>query len=196
MKAVALKQVCQIVNGGTPKSGVGEYWHGDVAWLTPAEMGKLKSPYIGQTARTISLKGLANSSAKQVPAGSVILSTRAPIGHLAINDVPMAFNQGCRGLIPTDRLDTKYLYYFLWFNRAALDALGTGTTFKELSSSNLANFELPLPPLEEQRRIVAVLDEAFAGIANATAIAQRKLSALAELKQSFLQKALAGELTK
>lgn len=176
MKAVALKQVCRIVNGGTPKSGVDALWHGDVAWLTPAEMGKLKSPYIGQTVRTISPAGLTNSSAKQVPAASVILSTRAPIGHLAINTVPMAFNQGCRGLIPNESLDTKYLYYFLWFSRDALDELGTGTTFKELSSSNLANFAIPLPPLEAQRRIVAVLDEALAGIATATANAQKNLT--------------------
>lgn len=176
MTAVALKDVCQITNGGTPKSGVENLWHGGVAWLTPAEMGKRLTPYIAQTARTISQDGLANSSAKLVPPFSVILSTRAPIGHLAINETPMAFNQGCRGLTPNEKLDTKYLYYFLLFSREALDNLGTGTTFKELSSTNLANFQIPLPPLEEQQRIVAVLDKAFAGIATATANAQKNLT--------------------
>ena len=99
MRFVALKDVCRITNGGTPKSGVGSLWHGGVAWLTPAELGKRLTPYVRQTARTISEEGLANSSAKLVPPGSVILSTRAPIGHLAINEAPMAFNQGCRGLM-------------------------------------------------------------------------------------------------
>ena len=191
MNVVALQDVCRITNGGTPKSGVEELWHGGVAWLTPAEMGKRLTPYIRQTARTISREGLANSSAKLVPPGSVILSTRAPIGHLAINEAPMAFNQGCRGLTPGDMLDTSYLYYFLYFSRDALDGLGTGTTFKELSSSNLANFQIPLPPLDEQRRIVAVLDKAFAGIATATANAHKNLINARALFESYLESSFA-----
>jgi type I restriction enzyme, S subunit len=193
VKVVALKDVCRITNGGTPKSGVESLWHGGVAWLTPAEMGKRLTPYIEKTARTISQAGLANSSAKLVPPSSVILSTRAPIGHLAINETPMAFNQGCRGLTPGDKLETKYLYYFLYFSRDALDGLGTGTTFKELSSSSLANFRIPLPPLDEQRRIVAVLDKAFTGIAAATANAQKNLTNVRALFESYLETSLQGE---
>ena len=185
MKLVALKDVCRITNGGTPKSGIADFWHGDVAWLTPAEMGKRKTPEISETARTISQAGLAGSSAKLVPANSVILSTRAPIGHLAINQAPMAFNQGCRGLTPGDYLDTKFLYYFLYFSREALDGLGTGTTFKELSSSSLANFRIPLPLLDEQQRIVAVLDKAFAAIATGTANAQKNQSNARTLFESY-----------
>lgn len=189
MKAVALKDVCRITNGGTPKSGVENLWHGGVAWLTPAEMGKRLTPYIAQTARTISQDGLANSSAKLVPPCSVILSTRAPIGHLAINETPMAFNQGCRGLTPSEKLDTKYLYYFLYFSREALDDLGTGTTFKELSSNSLANFQIPLPSFDEQQRIVAVLDNAFAGIATAAANARINLSNVRDLFRAQLSSA-------
>jgi type I restriction enzyme, S subunit len=189
---VPLSQVCRIVNGGTPKSGVADYWGGDVAWLTPAEMGKLDAPEIESTVRTITDAGLKNSSAKQVPAGSVILSTRAPIGHLAIPLEPMAFNQGCRGLVPSDKLDTKYLYYFLWFSREALNDLGTGTTFKELSSGSLGAYKIPLPPLEEQRRIVAVLDEAFAAIATATANAEKNLTNAQRLFEAELKAVLEG----
>ena len=185
MRAVPLSEVCKIVNGGTPKSGVADYWEGDVAWLTPAEMGKLNSPFIGMTARTITQAGLKSSSARQVPVGAVIMSTRAPIGHLAIPEIPMAFNQGCRGLVPNDSLDTKFLYYFLWFSREALNELGTGATFKELASSALGNFAIPLPSLEEQRRIVAVLDEAFAAIATATANAKKNLANARELSVMF-----------
>lgn len=195
MNVVTLKDVCRITNGGTPKSGVESLWHGGVAWLTPAEMGKRLTPYIEKTARTISQEGLANSSAKLVPTGSVILSTRAPIGHLAINETPMAFNQGCRGLTPGEKLDVKYLYYFLYFSRDALDGLGTGTTFKELSSSNLASFKIPLPSLEEQRRIVAVLDKAFAGIATANANTQKNLTNARALFESYLDEKLAKPST-
>lgn len=193
MKAVPLAEVCRIVNGGTPKSGIADYWEGDVAWLTPAEMGKLKSPYIGQTTRTITQAGLKNSSARQVPIGAVIMSTRAPIGHLAVPEVPMAFNQGCRGLVPNERLDTKYLYYFLFYSREALNGLGTGATFKELASSALGKFHIPLPPLEEQRRIVAVLDEAIAAIATATANAQKNLANARELFRRTIDKHFTNE---
>jgi type I restriction enzyme S subunit len=178
---VPLSQVCRIVNGGTPKSGVAEYWGGGVAWLTPAEMGKLDAPEIEETVRTITAAGLRNSSAKQVPVGSVIMSTRAPIGHLAVPLAPMAFNQGCRGLVPDERLDTKYLYYFLWFSREALIDLGTGTTFKELSTGALGSYRIPLPPLEEQRRLIVLLDEAFGAIATATANAEKNLVNAREL---------------
>lgn len=186
MKTARLSDVCKLVNGGTPKSGVAEYWGGDVAWLTPAEMGKRTTPYLAQTARTISRIGLANCSARQVPVGAVIMSTRAPIGHLAIPETPMAFNQGCRGLIPDETLDTKYLYYFLWFSRDALNELGTGATFKELSSSALGNYRIPLPSLEEQRRIVAVLDAAFAAIATTTTNAENNLANALALPRAHL----------
>lgn len=189
MNLVPLSEVCKIVNGGTPKSGVAEYWGGDVAWLTPAEMGKLDTPEIAETARNITVAGLKGSSAKQVPVGSVIMSTRAPIGHLAIPLMPMAFNQGCRGLVPSNRLDTKYLYYFLWFSREALNDLGTGTTFKELSTGALGGYKIPLPPLEGQRRIVAMLDEAFAAIATATANARKNLANARELFSSVVASA-------
>ncbi|HUE80232.1 MAG TPA: restriction endonuclease subunit S [Sphingomicrobium sp.] len=191
MNLVPLSQVCRIVNGGTPKSGVADYWGGNVAWVTPAEMGKLNGPEIKVTARTITTAGLKNSSAKEVPVGAVIMSTRAPIGHLAIPLAPMAFNQGCRGLVPNDTLDTKYLYYFLWFSREALDDLGTGTTFKELSSGSLGAYKVPLLPLAEQRRIVAVLDEAFVDIATVTANVEKNLVNARELFESTSEKIFA-----
>lgn len=100
-------------------------------------MGKLKNKNISSTSRTISQIGLSKSSAKVVPPKSVILSTRAPIGHLAINEVPMAFNQGCRGLTPTENLDVRYLFYFLKGSVRLLNDLGTGATFKELSPDSL-----------------------------------------------------------
>lgn len=144
-------------------------------------MGKMTDRFIGETPRKITEDGLGNCSARLVPTNSVIMSTRAPIGHLAINKVPMAFNQGCRGMVPGSRLDPTYLYHFLSANTDALNALGTGATFKELSSSALKAFPIPLPPLEEQQRIVSVLDEAFEGLARARAHAEANLQNAREL---------------
>jgi len=194
VKTPRLSEVCKLVNGGTPKSGVAEYWGGEVAWLTPAEMGKRSTPYIAETARTISRAGLANCSASQVAVGAVIMSTRAPIGHLVIPKAPMAFNQGCRALIPNELLDTKYLYYFLWFSRDSFNELGTGTTFKELSSGALGNYRIPLPSIEEQRRIVAALDGVFAAIATATASAEKNLTNVEALLEASIASAFSQHL--
>ena len=191
----ALGEVAEIVNGGTPKSEVAEYWDGDIDWLTPKDMGKLNGHLVGQTPRRISLAGLAKCSARQVPENSVIMSTRAPIGHLAMNTVPMAFNQGCRGMVPTSQLDAKFLFYVLGANVQALDDLGTGTTFKELSAGVLKAFPIPLPPLAEQKQIVAVLDAAFAGLSRARAHVLANLENLSHLRQSTLSRAFAGQLS-
>ena len=180
-----LGEVCDVVSGGTPRSNVLSYWDGEVQWLTPKDMGKLKTRNVSDTLRTITIEGLNNSSAKLIPAKSVILSTRAPIGHLAINNNEMAFNQGCRGLIPSGRIDSLFLYYFLLFSKPLLESLGTGTTFKELSASNLKSVKIPLPPLEEQKRIVAVLDEAFAGLETARTNAEANLKNAEELLKSY-----------
>ncbi len=179
--------VCEVVNGGTPKTGVQEYWNGHLPWITPAEMGKRKSPYVEDTERNITDKGLDNSSARMLPANSVILSSRAPIGHLVINTVPMATNQGCKGLIPRAALYHIFLYYYLVSIVDVLESLGTGATFKELSGGKLKEVPIPLPPLSEQRRIVGILDEAFAGIATAKANAEKNLQNARALFESHLQ---------
>ena len=183
---VALGEVATITNGGTPKSKIEAYWGGSVPWITPKDMGQLENPFVSTTSRTITMEGLNNSSAKLVSEKSVILSTRAPIGHLAINEVPMAFNQGCRGITPGDRLDYSYLFYVLDGSREELNARGSGTTFKELSATNLKSLPIPLPPLEEQKRIVAVLDAAFAKLDRARANVEANLADAEELYASCL----------
>jgi len=181
-----LDEVCKVVNGGTPKTKVEEYWGGEHFWVTPAEMGKRETLFISETTRTLTEIGIQNTSAQLVPPLSVILSTRAPIGHLVVNTEPMAFNQGCRGLVPNDGLDYKFLYYFLLGNVDLLNNLGTGATFKELSATKLKCVNIPLPPLPEQKRIVAILDEAFAGISLAVANAEKNLANARELFESYL----------
>lgn len=179
--------VCDIVNGGTPKSGVSQYWGGENRWITPAEMGKRRSPYVDATERMITDSGLRNSSARMLPSHSVILSSRAPIGHLVINTEPMATNQGCKGLIPNSQIKYKFLYYFLSSIVDLLNALGTGATFKELSGGKLKEVKIAFPSLPEQHRIVAILDEAFENIASAKATAEQNLKNARELFDSRLQ---------
>ena len=185
-KIYQLSEVTEIVSGGTPKSEVLEYWDGDVLWITPKDMGQAKTIFVSNTSRTISRLGLQKSSAKLIPKNSVILSTRAPIGHLIINVQEMATNQGCRGLIPKNNLDTKFLFYFLKSNIKLLNDLGTGTTFKELSRNALEKIKIPVPPIEEQKRIVEILDKAFEGIAQAEANTRRNLINARELFDSYL----------
>jgi type I restriction enzyme S subunit len=171
-EASTIGEACQIVNGGTPKTDVASYWGGEHVWITPAEMGDPPSPYVSETRRTLTDAGLANSSARLLPTNSVILSSRAPIGHLVINTIPMATNQGCKGLVPESNLNTKFLYYYLRSIVGLLNDLGTGATFKELSGGKLAQVPIRIPPLAEQKRIVAILDQAFeaadAALVNAT----------------------------
>jgi len=189
-KSLPLGDVSTIVNGGTPKTRVSEYWGGDLLWITPAEMGGLSTPYLSNSRRKITDEGLRHSSASLVPPHSVILSTRAPIGHVIINTEAMSFNQGCRGLVPCENLNYKYLYYFLYGNSELLNDLGNGTTFKELAASKLKQVKIPLPPLNEQKRIVAILDEAFAGIEKAVANAEKNLANARELFESRLNSLL------
>ncbi|HOA14673.1 MAG TPA: restriction endonuclease subunit S [Myxococcota bacterium] len=181
-----IADVCTIVNGGTPKTGVTEYWGGPHAWITPAEMGGRSTPYMANTNRTITDAGLANSSARMLPPESVILSSRAPIGHLVINEIQMATNQGCKGLIPGKELSHKFLYYDLFSIVDLLNEMGTGATFKELSGGKLKEVQIPIPPLPEQHRIVKILDEAFENIATAKANAEKNLQNARALFESHL----------
>jgi len=181
-----LNEVVKIVSGGTPKTGEPSYWGGSMPWLTPKDMGKQKTIFAKSTLRSITQHGLDNSSTKLIPENSVIISTRAPIGYLTLNEVAMAFNQGCRGLIPSTKITQKFLYYFLLGNVSLLNELGTGTTFKELSAKSLGSVFVPVPPLPEQIRIVEVLDAAFAKIDRLVAIAKRQIENTNEIYQQQL----------
>ncbi len=188
-----LGEITKIINGGTPKTNKKEYWDGEILWITPKDLGKLEGVYVNNTSRKISEKGLNKSSAKIIPPNSVILSTRAPIGYLAINKKEITTNQGCRGIVPRENVSSKFLYYFLKKSVKLLNELGTGTTFKELSSTNLNSMSIPLPPLSEQERIVQILDQAFAAIDQALANTEKNLQNVQELFDSYLDKLFSNQ---
>ena len=153
MKA-RLGDVCTVVSGSTPKSTVPEYWDGDIKWITPAELSN-DTCIINDSARHITALGVAKTGLKPFPAGTVILSSRAPIGKTAIAGCEMFCNQGFKNLICSEKIDSKYLYYFLSGKTDYLNSLGRGATFKEISKAIVENIEIPLPEVEEQKRIAA-----------------------------------------
>ncbi len=183
----SIGEVCEVLNGGTPKTATNTYWGGEHLWITPAEMGKRSNPYVDATDRTLTDAGLGDSSARMLPPFSVILSSRAPIGHLVINTKAMATNQGCKGLVPGKSVHYKFLYYYLRSIVDLLNDLGTGTTFKEISAGKLKDVSIPVPPLAEQRRIVTILDTVFEGIDKVITKTEKNCSQSRDVFQNYLQ---------
>ncbi|WP_081729137.1 restriction endonuclease subunit S [Pseudomonas sp. URMO17WK12:I4] len=174
---VRLGDCCDIVSGATPSTAEKKYWEGDILWATPKDLSDLKYKYISDTPQKLTKAGYASCSAKILPEQSVLFSSRAPIGHVAINTVPMCTNQGFKSFVPDrDRLSADYLYYWLKANKAYLQSLGNGATFKEVSKSTIAEVKVPLPSLHEQRRIAAILDKA-------DALRAKRREAIAKLDQ-------------
>ena len=151
---VRLGDICTVVSGSTPKSTVPEYWDGDIKWITPAELSD-DTYIINDSARHITALGVAKTGLKSFPAGTVILSSRAPIGKTAIAGCEMFCNQGFKNFICSEKIDSKYLYYFLSGKTDYLNSLGRGATFKEISKAIVENIEITLPEIEEQKRIAA-----------------------------------------
>lgn len=157
---VPITRVARIVSGATPKTDNPGFWDGHINWVTPKDLGELKGKLISSAPRKITEAGLRACAAEVLPAGSVLFSSRAPIGHVAVNTVPMATNQGFKSFVPGPELDASFLFWWLDAHRERLQAMGTGATFKEVSKAVVARIEIPLPPLEEQKRIAAILDQA------------------------------------
>lgn len=150
-------EIADVVGGGTPSTKQPENFGGDIPWLTPKDLSGPHDRYIDRGQRSLSQRGLNTSSARLVPAGSVLLSTRAPIGYVALAKNPIATNQGFRNLVMREGFLSEYLYYWLTTNVDQLEQHASGSTFRELSGSALKAIRLHLPPLTEQRRIAYTL---------------------------------------
>lgn len=183
-----LGEICEIVNGSTPKS-VEQYWGGSISWVTPTDLGQLRGHDISRSARTITRAGYESCSTKLVPAGSVLMSSRAPIGHLGIATIPLCTNQGCKAFVPTPAIETKYLYHALRYALDDIRALGSGSTFPEVGKKKLASFEIPLPPIEQQRRVVAYLERTFSVLDRVRTATQAQLAAINALSDATLRQA-------
>jgi len=158
---VKLKDCCKVVGGATPKRNVPEYWESDdVPWVTPKDVSNLTDKILLDAPEYISQLGFDKCATYLLPKGSILLTSRAPIGNVAIAGKDMCTNQGFKSLVAGEGVDSTYLYYCMLAHSKHLDALGNGATFKEVSKKVVEEFEIPLPPLEEQKRIAAILDKA------------------------------------
>lgn len=153
-----LGDIAEVIGGGTPKTSIAEYWNGNIPWLTPRDLTGYTKVYISHGERLITNDGLKSSSAKIMPKGTVLLTSRAPIGYVAIAENEVCTNQGFKSLVPNiEFLNSEFLYYWLKANIDYLQQLGTGTTFAEISGSVVKDIDISLPPLEEQKAIAEVL---------------------------------------
>lgn len=156
------QELFQIESGGTPNSNTPEYWNGDINWVTLVDLpAEDNITVITNTERKISEDGLRNSSARLLPVNSVLISSRATIGRVAINKVPLATNQGFKNIIIKDfsRVDPMFVALIMKYQKDALEKLSAGGTFKEFSKSSLMSFEIPLPPIKKQQEIVAEIEQ-------------------------------------
>lgn len=149
MERIKLGKVCEIVSGSTPKTSVDEYWDGDIDWITPAELND-ETYIIEESQRKITHIAVQKTGLKPFPQGTVILSSRAPIGKVAIAGKEMYCNQGFKNFICSDRIDSRYLYWYLKGHTDYLNSLGRGATFKEISKTIVENIEIPLPDMNKQ----------------------------------------------
>lgn len=188
-------QIGITVSGGTPSTNNPKFWGDEIAWITPADLSGYKGKYIANGKRSISKLGLENSSATLIPENALLFSSRAPIGYVAISQCPLTTSQGFKNLVPVGSTYIDYIYYYLQFAKEEAIKRARGTTFLELSGSAFSQIPVPLPPYNEQKRIVSKLEELFSRIEQSKV----QLTAIIEQLQGFrkfiLQYAFQGKLT-
>ena len=174
-----LGDICQIVSGSTPKTGISEYWDGDIKWITPAEIND-DTYIITDSVRKITKLAVEKTGLLELPKGTVILSSRAPIGKVAIAGCTMYCNQGFKNFVCTEKINNKYLYWFLKNKTSYLNSLGRGATFKELSKAIVSNIEIDVPDMRKQEDIVDNLER----INTIIKLRRRQINALEEITKA------------
>ena len=181
-----LSQVCDVIGGGTPERSNMSYWGGDIPWLSPTEVTSLKTRYISETKESITNIGLHKSSAKLLPAGTLLMTSRASIGYVAINTIPLATNQGFQSLQCHNSMFNEFLYQSITWMRPELERLSAGSTFSEISSKNVKTVKIIVPPLPEQQKIAAILSSVDEVIEKT----QAQINKLKDLKTGMMQELL------
>ena len=183
-----LGEVCELIGGGTPSIHISSYYGGNIPWATVRDMN---CRVIRETERTITEKGLANSASNVIPAGNVVISTHVGLGKVCFVEKDTAINQDLKGVIPLSKdLDRTFLYYWFLSSADYLVSSGTGSTVKGVKLDFVKKLEIPIPPLTEQKRIVAKIDAAFEKIDALKANAEKNLANAKELFQSALDEAM------
>jgi type I restriction enzyme, S subunit len=177
---VQIGEVGKVVSGGTPSTDRSDYWDGDVIWVTPKDLGRPRNIEIDSAERSITAHGLESSSARLLPAGTVLLSSRAPIGHVGIAASPLATNQGFKNIIGSERVCSRFLFHMLRGSIDELVAEGRGNTFLEIPGKIVKAFQIPLPPLPVQKAVASFLDAFYERIAGGDRELPRLPAPLAE----------------
>lgn len=191
-----LGEITSVIGGGTPSSKINEYYdNGDIAWITPSDLSNYNNMYISKGKKMITKLGLMKSSAKLLPKGTVCLSSRAPIGYVVIAKNELSTNQGFKSFLPSKVFKSEYLYWYLKSIKHILEAKASGTTFLELSAKKAGEVEIPLPPINEQQRIVNRIESLFTKLDRAKELIENTLAQFEQNKMAILHKAFTGELT-
>ena len=190
-----LGEVCDIIGGGTPKTKISEYWDGEIVWLSPVDLPPIgEISIVSDSRKKITDIGLKKSSAKLLPKGSVVYSTRASIGKIAIAEIPLSTNQGFTNFICGEGLNNRYLCFCLKHFNKTIENLSNSTTFKEVSKSKVKEFEIPVPSIDSQMKVVKIADDVLLKSKQTQSKLEEQLAYLKQLKYSILSKAFKGEL--
>jgi type I restriction enzyme S subunit len=184
-----ISEIGEIVSGATPKTSISANFGGEIPWLTPADLSGYREKYISRGARNLTQQGYDSCSTQLMPAGTVLLSSRAPIGYVAIAKNDICTNQGFKSIVPKEGVDSEFLYYQLKYLKNILQDLGSGTTFKELSAKKLGTVQVVVPPIEEQRCIVSKIEELFSKLDACVAELQTAKEKLKVYRQAVLKEA-------
>ena len=162
-----LDKLGEIVGGATPSTKCEDYYGGSIPWITPKDLSSFKGRYITSGERNITEKGLASCSAQMMPKDAVLFTSRAPIGYVAIASQSVCTNQGFKSIVVNEKADPLFVYYLLQYNKDAIEAMGSGTTFKEVSGKTMRAVKVRIPlDVSYQKRIAAVLDSLDTKIEN------------------------------
>lgn len=188
-----LGDVSKVVGGSTPKSKVTEYWGGNIPWLGVTDLTNYEAMYIGVGARSITRAGYDSCPTQMVPAGTVLFSSRAPIGYVAIAEQPVCTSQGFKSFVLGEELNPEFVYWYLKSAKDLIESMASGTTFKEISGKTAAKIPIPVPPRDEQDRIVEIVEELIAQIAAGERQLRSAIDAADKYRAAVLRDALDGQ---
>ena len=191
-----LDEVGEIVSGGTPSTKEEDNWGDEIIWITPSDLTGYLAKTIHKGKKSISKLGLSRSSARLMPKGSVLFSSRAPIGYVVIAGTELCTNQGFKSIIPNEKVTSDYLFHFLKYSKTHVQSIASGTTFKEISARAFSSLKMPVPPLKEQHLITEKIEELFSELDAGRLQLETAKEQLKTYRQTVLKLAFEGKLTK
>lgn len=189
-EVVRLNDICDVIGGSTPSTVRKDFWNGDIPFATPTDITNLHGREISDTKQKITQGGLSSCGTRLVPAGSVLLTSRATIGACAINARPMATNQGFASLVCNEKAYNWYIFYEMMLRKSELQRLGSGSTFKEVSKNSLRQLNISLPPLVEQKKIAKILSTVDEAIEKTDQVIEKTKEAKKGLMQRLLNRGI------